>query len=394
MMSSTFKITHASSKTVEVPSTFINSHVGTDDRHYPYSPPTAATREAIRNLQAQLPFASQTPLIPLPDLAKKYKQAYVFVKDESNRFGLPSFKILGASWAIYRALCQRLGLHVGCSLDVVKKAVRNAADAELPVRLISCSAGNWGRAVARMSAVTGVEATVYLPKGTEVATRDLIASEGVNVVMADQDYDELVQMMWDKSRKEDLLLAMDTSWEGYEEFPRWVTEGYSAMLDEVAEQVKSACGEDITAVIASVGVGSWAQAVVERYKGDSSSKGVMVATVEPEKAACLVASLEAGQVTSIRTSKTIMNGMNCGTVSRIAWPALKAGVDVAVAVDDQEVHEMVEKLMGLDLAIGPCGAADFVALDKLYAAGQLRDNDAGVVVVFSTEGPRDYQRPG
>ncbi|KAF2218551.1 tryptophan synthase beta subunit-like PLP-dependent enzyme [Elsinoe ampelina] len=394
MMVSTFTITHASSKTVELPSVFINSHVRNDDSHPSYSPPSAATRKSIRELQAQLPFAGQTPLISLPGLATKYKQAHVFVKDESNRFGLPSFKILGASWAIYRALCQRLDLQVGCSLDKVKKAVRDAADTGSPVRLISCSAGNWGRAVARMSAVTGVEATVYLPRGTEAATRDLIASEGVNVIMADQDYDELVQMMWEKSKKEDLLLAMDTSWEGYEEFPRWVTEGYSAMLDEVAEQVISACGKDITAVIASVGVGSWAQAVVERYKGESSSKGVKITTVEPEKAACLVASLEAGQVTSIRTSKTIMNGMNCGTVSRIAWPSLKAGVDVAVAVNDQEVHEMVEQLQGLDLTIGPCGAADFVALDKLYAAGQLEDNDAGVVVVFSTEGPRDYQRPG
>ncbi|KAF4552469.1 Pyridoxal-phosphate dependent enzyme-like protein 4 [Elsinoe fawcettii] len=392
-MESSFTIEHASSKTVKVPNVFPNPKARHGKLGPPYNPPDAATRKAIRDLQAQLPFAEQTPLISLPALARKYKQSHVFVKDESNRFGLSSFKILGASWAIYRALCQHLGLKVGSSLNEVREAVRAAEDADSPVKLISCSAGNWGRAVARTAGVMGVQATVSLPRGTEEATRDLIAAEGVNVIMADELYDELVQKMWEASQKEDLLLAMDTSWEGYEEFPRWVTEGYSAMLDEVAEQVKNACGKQITAVVASVGVGSWAQAVVERYKGDQEARNVQVATVEPEKAACLMASLEAGAITSIRTNKTIMNGMNCGTVSRIAWPALQAGVDVSVAVNDQEVHEKTEELKDLELPVGPCGAADFVALDKLYQAGQLTENgEHGVVILFSTEGPREYQR--
>jgi len=118
-----------------------------------------------------------------------------------------------------------------------------------------------------------------------------------------------------------------------------------------------------------------------------------VVAVEPESAACLMASLEAGHITPIVTGHTIMNGMCCGTVSLTAWEVLANGVDVSVTVDDWSVHRDVQYLHSHGVKGGPCGAATLTALRKLFREPKLRLDNESVVVLFSTEGARDYQVP-
>jgi diaminopropionate ammonia-lyase len=165
------------------------------------------------------------------------------------------------------------------------------------------------------------------------------------------------------------------------------------MLLETDKQLQEMNIKGATHAIVSVGVGSWAQAVAMHYK--SSPARATVITVEPDTAASLKTSLEAGEITSISTGNTIMNGMNCGTVSTTAWKVLKDGVDASVTVSDIDVHHDLQYLHSQNIKNGPCGAAPLSAL-KLLCQGkkeELELNDKSVVVLFSTEGARSYVVP-
>lgn len=348
----------------------------------------------ILRFHQRLPDYGITPLIPLPTVASDMGLGKVFLKDESQRFGLPSFKILGASWSIYCTLVARCGLSLDSSLDHVGKAAK-----EHCLAVVTCSEGNWGRAVSRMARYLGIPATVFVPRYMDDATWNKIASEGATVKRVAGEYDDAITAAVEASKEQNMLLVMDTSWSGFEQSSRWVVEGYSTMLAEVDDQLASYGSGPATLAIASVGVGSWAQAVTQHYKAKEPPG--TVATVEPTCAACLKTSLEADQNTPVKTGDTIMCGMNCGTVSSIAWPVLRAGVDASVMISEIEAHEAVTYLSALDLSVhgvsgvnvGPCGAAPFAALKKLQQAKVLRLDAESTVVLFSTEGYRDYVIP-
>jgi diaminopropionate ammonia-lyase len=165
------------------------------------------------------------------------------------------------------------------------------------------------------------------------------------------------------------------------------------MLVEIDQQLQDMGISSATHAIPSVGAGSWAQAVVMHYKR-MSPPGCVVA-VEPITAASLKTSLEAGKVTTIMTGHTIMNGMNCGTISSTAWPVLKEGIDASVTVSDIEVHHDLQYLHSQGVENGPCGAAPLSALKRLCRdkKDELRLGNTSVVVLFSTEGAREYIVP-
>ena len=164
------------------------------------------------------------------------------------------------------------------------------------------------------------------------------------------------------------------------------------MLTETDRQIAAQTGgRSATLAFVSVGVGSWAHSVVAHYKAKGSSNKIV--TVEPEAAPSLKESLHCGQLTSIETGETIMNGMNCGTPSMIAWPVLRDGTFAAVAVGDVDSHECVQFLQSQGVKAGPCGAATLAALRKLCAETELEDRKEIVVVLFSTEGMRAYEAP-
>jgi diaminopropionate ammonia-lyase len=170
------------------------------------------------------------------------------------------------------------------------------------------------------------------------------------------------------------------------------------MLNESDIQTQEATGgKPATHAFIPVGVGSIAHAVTQHYKalphGHRSRASVM--TVEPTTAACLRASLDSGQMTTVETGDSIMCGMNCGTVSSTAWPTLKSGVDADITVTDEEAHAAVWELSTLGLRPGPCGAATLSALRKvcLGARQELGLDQDAIVVLFCTEGKREYTIP-
>jgi len=182
----------------------------------------------------------------------------VLLKDESSRLGLPAFKILGASWAIYRALELRIGTTLEPWQTLADLAKRLA-----PLRPLTLSAatdGNHGRAVAHMARLLGFESRIYVPAGTAQARIDAIASEGARVEVVDGTYDEAVaRSALDASER--CLVISDTSWPGYEEVPCWVIDGYSTIFWEVDDELARLGQEDPQLVIVQVGVGALAAAI-------------------------------------------------------------------------------------------------------------------------------------
>jgi len=164
-------------------------------------------------------------------------------------------------------------------------------------------------------------------------------------------------------------------------------------MSEVAQQVLTATGSFVDLAVVPVGVGSLAQSAVIHYK--SAQRPSALLAVEPESAACLNESLFNCAPTAISTGYTIMTGMNCGTVSSIAWPVLVKGIDASISVSEVEAHDAVQRLRSMGISAGPCGAATLAALRVVArndpdAVGLNADS---IVVLFCTEGVREYGDP-
>lgn len=164
------------------------------------------------------------------------------------------------------------------------------------------------------------------------------------------------------------------------------------MLLETDRQIMEACGRIPSICAVPVGVGSIAQAVVAHYtsKGGSNTQNI---TVESEAAPCLMESLRNSEMVPLNTGETILPPLNCGTVSTLAWPILRNGVYATVAVSDLESHKSLRYLTEHGVAAGPCGGATLAAIRRLHMAGLIGQDPDAVVVLFSTEGAREYTVP-
>jgi diaminopropionate ammonia-lyase len=318
-------------------------------------PPSTDAREFHRSLPGYRP----TPLHELPDLAREVGVAAVAVKDESDRLGLPAFKVLGASWA-------------------VELALREQPDTR---RLVAASAGNHGRAVAHVAAMRGLACTVYLPERSLAVRRDAIAGEGAEVVVVDGTYEEAVARAAAAGLEDGTLEIADVGTSGP---ARWCIDGYATLFAEIAEQGA------FDLVVVPVGVGSLAAAAA-RF---GAQVGASVVGVEPVTAACLTESLRRGEPSVVSTPGTTMAGLDCAKVSAAAWPSLRDGIHATVRITDDEAAAAVRELATAGLRIGESGAAALAAVRVLAAepAGMKLRRAIGVgpatrAVLIATEGP-------
>ena len=171
--------------------------------------------DRIRDFHQQLPDYAPTRLVSLAEVAKTLGVRSVYLKDESNRFGLPSFKILGASWATFVVLAKRLGLPLDTKLDDLKVALQTRHFA-----LYAATDGNHGRAVAYMGRILHLEVNIYVPRAMDAATMQLIRDEGAAVKQLDASYDDAVLKAANDAHLNDGVFIQDTAFEGYEEIPQ------------------------------------------------------------------------------------------------------------------------------------------------------------------------------
>ncbi|EHY55728.1 hypothetical protein HRR83_007946 [Exophiala dermatitidis] len=343
----------------------------------------------IKRFHQNLPGYAPSRLVPLPDLAKELGIKGVFLKDESVRLGLPSFKILGASWGTFKALTSKLRLPDDVSFD--KLAVESMKQ---QVKLFAATDGNHGRAVARVANLLSIQAFIYVPASLDDHTKEKISREGAQIVVFEGDYDEAVLAAGRAANHvPGGMLIQDTAFTGYEDIPAAIVEGYSTMFTEIDEDLERQ-GLQATAVVTPVGVGSLASAVVRHYAAINRPDAKIIA-VEPDTAACLYKSLQNKTPTKIQTSHTIMTGMNCGTVSSTAWQCLSDHVAASMTVSDFEAHQAVQYLRSQGVSSGPCGASGLAAIRRLSPSDRARlglDVNS-ILVLLNTEGERAYDIP-
>ena len=289
-----------------------------------------------------LPDYVPTPLVDARSAAEALGVARVWVKDESSRLGLPAFKVLGASWAVHRALQER----------------------DDRPRLACATDGNHGRAVARVARQHGLEATVFVPAGMIAARREAIAAEGAQVEIVEGSYDEAVE----RAAEAGALVIQDT---GDDAVPAWIVEGYATIGAEIGVE------PDVVAV--QIGVGSFAAAMVRRFAG------ARIIGFEPVTAACALASIEAGEPVEVPgPHDSLMAGLNCGRVSPGAWPVVSRGIEAFGAVSDERAREAVALLARDGVTAGESGAAGLAGLLAFREQLGLGREDA--VLVVNTEG--------
>jgi diaminopropionate ammonia-lyase len=338
----------------------------------------------------RLPGYAPSPLRDAPAIARDLGLDRLWVKDESSRMGLPAFKILGASWAVYRALMQRLAttgapaIPADATIDELAKAIEPLK----PLTLTCATDGNHGRAVARMARLLGLSAHIFVPADMAQARQHAIASEGAHVTVIDGTYDDAVAHSSEVADDRHLVIS-DTSWPGYEDVPKWVIDGYSTIFREVDDELarRGEVGPDLVAV--QIGVGALAASVVSHYRQPDRTPRAFILGVEPTHAACVLASMEAGEIVQLPgPHDSIMSGLNCGLPSGIAWPFVSTGIDAFIAVNDDRTREAMRALSSEGIVAGECGGAGLAGLTT-WIRDFGGDGQGKRALVLSTEGATD-----
>ncbi|HEV2073566.1 MAG TPA: diaminopropionate ammonia-lyase [Thermomicrobiales bacterium] len=333
-----------------------------------------------------LPGYEPTPIVELTDLAREVGIGRITAKIETTRLGLPAFKILGASWAIYRELCRRLpGLEERWeSLDDLRQQITPLGE----LTFVAATDGNHGRAVAHMARQLGQRAHILVPAGMAPARIDAIESEGAAVEVIDGTYDDAIvasAALMDRSH----LVISDTAWDGYQVVPRDVIAGYSTIFAEAAEQMDDAP----TQLFIQMGVGALGTAAILASRPWKAK----VVSVEPKDAACILASIREKELTEVPgPHRSIMAGLNCGIPSPIAWPLLQTGIDLALAIPDDAARSAMRMLADAGVVAGETGAAGVAGLMSLATSPnwpeirkRLKMDASSHVLVIITEGATD-----
>lgn len=356
--------------------------------------------EQIHTFQASHPDYTKTPLISLSNLANHLQLGNVFVKDESKRFGLNAFKVLGGIYVVGRYIAELLDEEFS-SLTVGQLSTEEMKKRTGEIVFASATDGNHGRGVAWAARELGHKAVIYLPKGAAEERVQAIRREGAEAVVTDVNYDESVELIAKNAKEKGWVVVQDTAWEGYEEIPHWIMQGYATLTKEISEELQE---KKPTHIFLQAGVGSYAAAVVASFKqlyGEESPKFILV---EPHEANCYYLSILAGDHSYCTVDgdlNTIMAGLSCGVPNPRAWEILKNEIDLSISADDK-VAALGMRLLGNPLETderiisGEAGAVTAgliytLLTDSKYESlnKQLQLNEEANILIINTEGDTD-----
>ena len=359
-----------------------------------------------RAFHQSFPQYTVTPLTALPGMARRLGLGGLWVKDESYRFGLNAFKVLGGSFAMARYIAHKTGRDVSemsydyLTSDKLKEEFGQAT-------FFTATDGNHGRGVAWAANKLGQKAVVHMPKGSSQTRFDNIAKEGAQVTIEEVNYDDCVRMAAaEAAATPNGVVVQDTAWDGYEEIPSWIMQGYGTMAAEADEQL----GQAPTHIFIQAGVGSLAGAVQGYFANRYPDHPPKVVVMEARAADCLYQGAKAGDgdprfVTG--DLQTIMAGLACGEPNTIGWDILRNHTAFFVSCPDW-VSALGMRLLAAPVKgdapvtsgeSGAVGMGLIAALMKGESCRELRKalelDENSRVLLFSTEGdtdPEKYQK--
>lgn len=297
------------------------------------------SKEEIRKVRGFHKGFSQykvTPLHVLDNLSKELGVNKIWVKDESYRFGLNAFKVLGGSFAIGKYLSQKLGMQIE-ELTFEKLRSKEVKEKLGDIIFVTATDGNHGRGVAWAANQLGQKSVVFMPKGSSKIRLQNIKNEGSDASITDYNYDDSVKLATQYAKEQGGVVIQDTAWEGYEDIPLWIMQGYGILIDEALEQIQSQGDDMPTHVFLQAGVGSFAGAVQGYLASKYGDKRPITAIVEPNTAACIYKSVNAndGKPHAVKGDlSTIMSGLACGVPNTISWEILRDYSDMYVSCPD------------------------------------------------------------
>lgn len=358
--------------------------------------------EQILSYHRSFPEYRETPLASLDALAAELKIAGLYVKDESFRFGLNAFKVLGGSWCIGRYMAKQLN----CPPDkltfdwLTDPKTRNALG---PLTFVTATDGNHGRGIAWTASRLGQRSYVYMPRGSALERLENIRAAGAQANITDMLYDDVVRFARSQAERNGWILVQDTSWPGYEEIPLWIMQGYLTMVYEAVRQLDEVRP---THVFLQAGVGSMAGAAAAFLANYYGADRPVITVVEPHAADCVYQTAlhwDGALHPAKGNMQTIMAGLACGEVCSLSWELLKECADCFITIPDAAAAREM-RILGNPMAgdprivSGESGASTTGAVAELLqnpACSQLRRklglDQNSRILCFSTEGDTDRE---
>lgn len=363
----------------------------------------------VRSFHKSFPQYKETPLASLDNLAKKHGVGGIYIKDESYRFGLNAFKVLGGSFAMAKFIASQTGR------DISQLGYNELTSPEVKKDLgdftfFTATDGNHGRGVAWAANQIGQKSVVYMPIGSSEVRLENIRKEGARASITDLNYDDAVRLAYAESqRTPNSVIIQDTAWEGYEEIPGWIMQGYGTMASEAMEQLKEKGIERPTHIFVQAGVGSLAGAVQGYFANLFPNNCPVTTIVEAAAADCIYRSAVKNDGTTVDVGgdlRTIMAGLACGEANTISWEILKNKSSYFVSLPDYAAAKAMRVLSSPvkgdpQVVSGESGAAGMGCLMEILENPDyqsLRDewgiDESSQILMFSTEGDTDPDQYG
>ena len=358
----------------------------------------------VRRIHKGLTDYRPTPLVRLDGMAERLGVKAVFVKDESQRFGLNAFKGLGGVYALTWVVCRELGLdpETTAFTDLQSPVLRERMQ---KLVFVTTTDGNHGKGIAWAAGQLGCKARVFMPRGSSQLRAQAIRSAGrAEVTITELSYDDAVRFAAKMAEENGWHLVQDTSWPGYEEVPQRIIQGYTTMAAEAAGQLAEAGFDCPTHVFLQAGVGAMAGGVLGYLAHCWEGNRPVFAIAEPENVACIYRSAQVGDGAphpAAGSGETIMAGLNCGEPCTLTWPILRDLAGWYFSCPDYTAAYGM-RLLGAPepgdprIISGESGAVTTGLLNFLLQkedcrelASQMGLNKGSVVLLFNTEGDTD-----
>lgn len=357
-----------------------------------------------RNFHKSFPEYSVTPLVNLENLSKRLGLKGIYLKDESYRFGLNAFKVLGGSYSMGKYLAQRLNKDID-ELPYEKLTSEEVKNELGEITFVTATDGNHGRGVAWTANRLKQKSVVYMPKGSSLIRLENIRKEGAEASITDMNYDDAVRLAAKYAEEHNGVVVQDTAWEGYEEIPAWIMQGYGTMGLEALEQLRNDYNvERPTHIFLQAGVGSLAGGIQGFFASVFGEDCPTTVVVEAKEAACYYESAIAndGKPRAVGGDMpTIMAGLACGEVNITGFEVLKnyskAFVSAPNYVAANGMRVLGNPLSGDNKVIsGESGAVTLGLVYELMTNPEYKDlkktiglDENSRVLLFSTEGDTD-----